>query len=61
MRKHAKIYSIEQKSLLSEKCLVFPCTPPNVLDMSTESAVHPLLSHLDVDFIKGSISQPAGS
>ena len=49
--------SIEQKSLLSEKCLVFSCPPPNVPDMSTESAVHPLLSHLDVDFIKGSISQ----
>ena len=26
--------------------------------MSTENAVHPLLSHLDVNFIKGLISQP---
>ena len=55
-----EIYSLsfEQKSRLSEKCLVFSCPPPKVPDMRIESAVHPLLSHLDVDFIKGSISQP---
>ena len=41
-----------EKSSLSEKCLVFPCTPPTVLDMSPESAVNPLLSHLNFDFIK---------
>ena len=53
-----EIYSLsfEQKSRLSEKCLVFSCPPPKVPDMRIESAVHPLLSHLDVDFIKGSPS-----
>ena len=53
------LYLLSRKVFCLKKCLFFfSFTPPNVLDMSTESAVHPLMSHLDVDLIKGSISQP---